>query len=182
MPTTDYATDIGLPDSESYESQPDAGPAAPGPDSKSLKSIFIGFAATVSIGLALASWYVGVRIVSADEVAVPDAAPSSVTTASANATLAPPTPQAPTPATAPPAAAQAMAHTPSLYLQVAVLGNKRDAIFVRSLVARGFRAQLQPLNEDDARIIIGPFSTHTEMKRAQHRLRSVGVLAIQTAY
>lgn len=45
--------------------------------SKLLKGLLIGFAATVTIALALASWYVGVRIVAANE-AIPASTPASV--------------------------------------------------------------------------------------------------------
>lgn len=69
-----------------------------------------------------------------------------------------------------------------LYLQVAGLDPKQDARFVRSLKAKGFHAQVQTLNEDDERILIGPFSSHAAMERAQDKLHSAGVLAIEAAY
>ena len=69
----------------------------------------------------------------------------------------------------------------SLYLQVAGLGPKQDAGFVRSLQTKGFRAQVQARDET-ARILIGPFSTHAEMEQAQRKLQSAGVLAVETAY
>ena len=45
--------------------------------SKLLKGLLIGFAATVTVALALASWYVGVRIVAAKE-AIPASSPAPV--------------------------------------------------------------------------------------------------------
>lgn len=158
MPTTDCATEMAPPDLRPVEAPPRASDAA----SKSLRGLFFGFTATVTIGLALASWYVGVRIVAADEVARPS-------------TL--------TPAPPPPAASAAAPPT-SLYLQVAGLGPKQDAAFVNSLQAKGFQAQIQAqqAEADNLRILIGPYATHTEMEQAQRNLESAGVLAVETAH
>jgi cell division septation protein DedD len=189
MPTTECATDIALPNSQSEESQ-DAyverasqetasQETASQETSRPLRGLLFGFAATVTVGLALASWYVGVRIVSADEVG-----PSNATT-SRPVSAAPATPQAAKPATASEASiAEAFWYTvpPTiLYLQVAGLGPKQDAGFVRSLQAKGFRAQVQA-RDDDPRILIGPFSTHAKMEQAQRKLQSAGVLAIETEH
>jgi cell division septation protein DedD len=178
MPTTECATEIATPISPSEDSQDaSAQRTSQQAASRPLKGLLFGFAATVTVGLALASWYVGVRIVSADEVA-----PSNTTT-SAPVTAAP----APPPAAAPVSAAEASigeafwytVPPTILYLQVEGLGPKQDASFVRSLQAKGFRAQVQT-RDDDARILIGPFSTHAKMEQAQRKLQSSGVLAIET--
>jgi cell division septation protein DedD len=133
----------------------------------------------VTVGLALASWYVGARIVSANEVG-----PSNATT-SRPVSAAPTAPPEATPASSADASiAEAFWYTvpPTiLYLQVAGLGPKQDAGFVSSLKAKGFRAQVQA-RDDDPRILIGPFSTHAEMEQAQRKLQSVGVLAIETEH
>ncbi len=62
MPTTDYATDTALPDVPCDDSHVDSLQPNDGA-SKPLRGLLFGFAATVTIGLALASWYVGLRIV-----------------------------------------------------------------------------------------------------------------------
>ena len=87
--------------------------------SKLLKGLLIGFAATVTIALALASWYVGVRIVAANE-AIPASSPAPASEVPAVApaenfwdTIAPP--------------------APALYLEVAGLGAEKDASFVKKL-------------------------------------------------
>ncbi|MGP0076539.1 MAG: SPOR domain-containing protein [Bryobacteraceae bacterium] len=179
MPT-DCATDMALPDSQSYDSQIEAELRASDGASKSLKGLFFGFAASVTIGLALASWYVGVRIVSADEVAPAARVPVS-------AAPAPPT-QAPAVQAAAPSTAleDSMAEAywysvppTELYLQVDGLGPKQDASFVRSLQAKGLPARIQAQASDSARILIGPFSSHTEMERAQRKLQSSGILVIE---
>ena len=171
----DCATDMALPDSQGCVSEIEAELRASDAASKSLKGLFFGFAASVTIGLALTSWYVGVRIVSADEVAP------------APRVLAGATPAAPAPVAAPSAAredsmAEAYWYTvppTELYLQVGGLGPRQDASFVRSLQAKGLHAQVQARHSYNTRILIGPFSSHTEMERVQHKLQSSGILAIE---
>jgi hypothetical protein len=164
MPTTDYATGIAPPDLRIDDSE--APPQPSGGASKPLRGLLFGFTASVTIGLALASWYVGVRI--------------SLTS---------------TPLPAPPAASAAedsMAEAywykvppPSLYLQVAGPGPRQDAGFVQSLQAKGFRAQIQLVpssNDDNRRILIGPYSTRAALEQEQRKLQSAGVPAVETAY
>jgi cell division septation protein DedD len=172
MPTTECAIDVILPNPQSENSQD----AIPQRTSRPLKGLLFSFAATVTVGLALASWYVGVRIVSADEVA-----PSNATSAPVIAVPVPPPAAAPVSA-AENSMAEAFWYTvpPTiLYLQVAGLGPKQDANFVRSLQNKGFHAQVQA-QDDDSRILIGPFSTHAAMEQAQRKLQSAGVLAIES--
>jgi hypothetical protein len=64
MPATDCATDIAPPPSQ-IDEQIESAPASGGA-SKLLKGLLIGFAASVTIGLALATWYLGARIVAAN--------------------------------------------------------------------------------------------------------------------
>jgi len=201
MTTSDCATDIALPASQGEDSQNQAAEQAPQRAScgasKPLKGLLWGFGVTVTIGLTLASWYVGVRIVAADEVT-----PASTTTGQSLTSTAPvpstapaqPAPSvqstAPVPSTAPqqPAVrersmAEASWYTvppADLYLQVAGIGPRQDASYVRSLQAKGFGVHLQDGDRaDDARILIGPFSTHAAMEQAQRKLQSAGVLAVE---
>jgi cell division septation protein DedD len=174
MPTTDYASEIALPDSQAGEPSMERAQEASDEASKPLKGLFFGFAITVTIGLGLASWYVGVRIASPDEVA--SAAPSAAAPPAATIT----TPKS----VAGNSMADAYWYTvppAQFYLQAGGLGPKRDAAFVRSLGSKGFHAQVQARDSDDARILIGPFTTHAELERAQRRLQASGVLAVETA-
>jgi SPOR domain len=174
MSTTDYATDIGLPDFETDLRIEDAR-LVPEGGSKPLKGLYFGFAFVVTAGLALASWYVGVRIVSAEEVVVPaGTSPTSVS--------APPvTPATSIAAPAVPAPLISIAEEKPVefYLQAAGLGPRQDAAFVKSLKARGFHAQAQTPEVGDARIVIGPFSSHAALERAQRKLQGSGVLAVE---
>jgi cell division protein FtsN len=165
MTTTDCATEIpaqALPpqalqgeSSQDAERSPKPSPPSFSSEaSKPLRSLLWGFGATVTIGLTLATWYVGVRIVAADEVAPPPAQ-----------------------------AVQAAAPLQNLYLQVAGLGAQQDAGFVRSLQAKGFEAQVQGGDRaDNASVLIGPFATPIDLEQAQRKLQSLGVLAIETAH
>jgi hypothetical protein len=142
--------------------------------------LVIGFIATVSIGLALASWYLGVRIVAADQVA-----PSIAAQRIPSPPVAPVVPVAAVPTVATPIAVASIALEPPpvhLYLQVAGLGPKQDAGFVQSLRAKGFQGEVQTGDDDSARILIGPYSTHTAMEQAKRKLQLTGVLAVETAY
>jgi hypothetical protein len=217
MPTTDCATDIAPPDLSGADAQSVADSHYEAPQrpssraSKPLRGLLFGFTATVVVGLAMASWYLGVRILDAGEVALPSAARGE----SVNFTPVPPPAAAPPPAapqlSAPPVAspevsavAQVVGSNPSssranlapaeIYLQVASLSPRQDAEFVRSLRAKGFRAQIGPKDvqsgdpevqsgpKEPPSILIGPYSTHTALKQAQRKLQSGGVLAIETAY
>jgi hypothetical protein len=175
MSTSQCAADPGLADS-----QPDLVPSPSAGASRHLKGVLIGFAATVTIGLALASWYVGARIVDANET-VP------VSTMSASQPV--PTPQ---PASLAGLSARPAPPLPDLYLQVAGLGPRKDSSFVKSLEAKGYRARVvvntkastnaSAANQEDSRILIGPFVGRSSLEAAARKLQSAGVLAIETAY
>ena len=169
MPTTDCATQTALPDLQAPVSQVDLAeddffvrPARlrSGRPSKALKVMLIGFAVSVGAGLALASWYLGIRIVAADRVLPPVRV----------------VPQPPLPA-APPVWQTVL--SPEFYLQVAGFGSQQDADFAKSLQAKGFRAQVQ-MREDATRILIGPFKSQAEMIQGQKMLQSSGVMAVET--
>jgi hypothetical protein len=143
-----------------------AAPSASDGSSKLLKGLFIGFAATVTVGLALAIWYLGVRIVAAGEVGhknAPVAATKPVEDSIAEAYwyLAPPS---------------------EFYLEVGGLGPKRDAAFTSALQSKGFHAQIQTQDSEHSRILIGPFSTKSDLEQERRRLQSEGVLAVETPY
>lgn len=160
-----------------------------GTRSKSPKGLIFGFAATITIGLALASWYVGVRIVSAHEIPPSSRASALVVTNTAPAEIAAKSAAAsPVQATAADEEAMGEAYWSNvpppvdLFLQVASLGPKQDARFIRLLKARGFRAQVQTRDSDGTRILVGPFPNRGAMEDAQDDLQSAGVLAIEAGY
>jgi len=183
MSTSHCAADPGL-----AEPQPDLVASPSEVASRHLKGLLIGFGATVTIGLALASWYVGVRIVDANETVPVSAAAAPVSQ----------TPAAPSAQTAvgPSPQEQAMAEAywhkvpppPDLYLQVAGLGSYKDSSFVKGLEAKGYRAHVvmsaneSTANQQGSRILIGPFVGRSSLEAAARKLQSAGVLAIETVY
>jgi hypothetical protein len=184
MSTSQCATDPDLADP----------PAEPAPTdlqgaSTPRKSVLVGFAATVTIGLALASWYVGVRIVAANE-----AAPvSTALNTSAIASASPVAPALQPPAVAVPSKQEdvpAIPPPPDLYLQVAGLGPREDASFVKKLAAKGYRARIiksttqgeGATNQEDSGILIGPFVGKRALEKAERKLQSAGVLALEVTY
>jgi hypothetical protein len=153
MTPTECPTDISVP-------------ISPTETPKSLKGLLLSFAITVTVGLMLASWYVGVRIAAAGA--------DTARGGSVNA------PQPVETATAKAVASWYVAPRVQFYLQAAGIGPERDAKVVGSLHARGFHAEVQPGGGGNARILIGPFSTHAELQQVQQDLQSAGVLAVET--
>lgn len=195
MPTTGCTADTTLNSSQNDDqSQLQSVDPPSEKASKPLKGLFFGFAATVTIGLALASWYLGVRIVSID--AVTQGGAEAAKSGNATPVSSPTAMSVPQPAPGPGATSAPPA---ALYLQVGALGSKQDVSFVRSLEAQGFRVLLEAprvsrasnagsrdsnvgAGESNARILIGPFASHTEMQQAQRKLESSGVLAVEIAH
>jgi len=165
MSLTGYASDT-----ERGECQSEAAKGARGERSRPLNGVLVGFAATMAVALGLASWYVGVRIVAADEAVPPLSAarPAVISAASS--------------ATSEGALAEAFSYTvpapkPDTYLQVAGLGPRKDVKYVKWLHTEGFHAQVDSANEEV--ILIGPFSGRAQLEKARRKLQLAGVLAIE---
>jgi hypothetical protein len=181
MQTMDCAPELALADPGPADPPIELAAPASGEQSKSPKAVVFGFAATVTVGLALASWYVGARIVSGDETTPP--APAASVQKPVSAPVAPVPPAvAPAPVVQSSLAQAEWSPVTSveLYLQVAGLGARQDAGFVRSLESKGFHARIASGNAD-THILIGPFSTSRQLEKAQRKLQSAGILAIETA-
>ena len=184
MSTSQCATDPDLADPQAEPAQKDS-QGASGPR----KNVLVSFAATVTIGLALASWYVGVRIVDANE-----AAPASTAVNTPAKVFTSPVARAPQPPVRPPQQIVApVAPLPDLYLEVAGLGPREDASFVKGLAAKGYRARVirsradrnrteRATNQEDWRILIGPFVGQRALEKAERKLQSAGVLALEVTY
>lgn len=172
MTTTGCATSVA-PDN--LQEQLQGGPEQPSPEqaSRPLRGIFFGFAATVTVGLILTIWYLGVRIVTAGEVPQPSAAQSSAASAAISAGP-PPSPARPVELTP--------LSQPALFLQTAGLGPRQDAAFVRLLKTKGFQSQIQKAGGRESRIVVGPFASRGDLEKAQRKLQASGILAIETTY
>ena len=210
MSTSQCATDPGLADPQA-ELAPTASQGVSKPDvskpdaSKPFNRVVFGFAATITIGLALASWSVGVRIVDSNEAApvstrVSKPGPQSGAAAKISSQApAGPSSHAPAgPSTPEAAMAEAYWYTvapppPELYLEVAGLGPRKDSSFVKGLEAKGYRASVvrsaadrsatkSAANPGNTRILIGPFAGRRALEKAERKLQSAGVLAVETTY
>ena len=142
---------------------------------RSSRSIYVGFATMVTVGLALAGWYVGERILVAQ---APHSIPEPVTVAPtpavpSSSTTSTPVMSAPQPAILP--------HVIEYYLQVAALGPAHDGKFIRQLHNKGFQAHLETAPPDETgAILVGPYSDETALQHARARLAASGILATQT--
>jgi len=142
------------------------------------RGVYVGFASLVTIGLALAGWYVGERILVAQ---APHTGPEPLAPAAAYPTPAPASPS--TGASSSPLTAQAL--QPALlplmaeyYLQVTALGTPQDLKFLQQLQSRGLKAHLETTPTDQTGLIlIGPYDGEPALRRARARLAASGILA-----
>jgi cell division septation protein DedD len=164
----------------------------PDPNAKLRTRVYMGFAGTMALGLSLAGWYVGGRILAAEQ-------PSPVTIASP-AVISPSLPSAAPVITAKESSASvqpvqaadlrpevveapAAPPAPQVFLEVAGLGSKQDALYVKKLRAKGFSARIDVGDKaDDRRILIGPFADRQAVGKAQRKLQAQGILALERAY
>jgi cell division protein FtsN len=136
------------------------------------KRVFLSFAGTCVVGLALAGWYVGDRIFAADTEHT-SAAPAEAIVQPANIPMPVPPPAAfviPAPVPKP----------PELYLQTAALGDKQDLKFLKQLKLKGYVARVDQSNAEDDRILIGPYADSEALERARRKLAGAGILAAET--
>ena len=178
MSSMECATETGLAFDEGQPEGPAADPAA-----RLRTRIFFCFGSAMALGLALAGWYVGGRILAAEQTApansssviIPAAAPSTQSQVGA--------PAPPAQTQTQPAVPAAIAPPPQFFLEVAGLGAKPDALFVKKLHARGLTALIDSGSEKDPRrILIGPFADHQGVEKAQRKLQAFGVLALERTY
>lgn len=66
------------------------------------------------------------------------------------------------------------------YLQIGSLGTSEDATYMKQLEDKGYRTQFDAAGAGhEARILIGPYSDETSLKRAREQLAASGILAIE---
>lgn len=142
------------------------------------RGVYVGFATLVTIGLALAGWYVGERILVAQ---APHTGPEPLATAKAYPAPAP----APSSTSASASPVTAQAGQPVLlplmaeyFLQATALGTPQDSKFLQQLQSRGFKAHLETTATDQTGLIlIGPYEGEPALRRARARLAASGILA-----
>jgi len=176
MSSVECATEPGPAFNEAPVARSDSDPAA-----KLRTRVFFGFGSAMALGLSLAGWYVGGRILAAEQTpAVSTSTP--VTVSSAVSVPAPEPVQKTSPPPEPVPQVQAPP-APQLFLEVAGLGVKQDALFMKKLRARGLPALIDSGTDHQARrILIGPFADRQAVDKAQRKLQAFGVLALERAY
>ena len=168
------------------------------PAQKRAKRVFVGFAATVTVGLALAGWYLGARIFAVEKVhaaaivkpVVATPVPVPVTEISAADPLdedqvqdeqpaAEPVavaPVPPRPAEAPPAWNTVDPQSGELYLQLAAMGPNSTNDYLKILDAKGIHPKVAPgPAENLRRILIGPYPDMATLEKEQQELQAAGI-------
>ena len=182
------------------------------PAQKRAKRVFIGFAATVTVGLALAGWYLGARILAVEKVhaaaivkplvATPAPVPVPVTEIAAAEPLDEDQVQDEQPAAAPVAAAPvAVAPVPpkpdeappawntvapqsgELYLQLAAMGPNSTNDYLKILDAKGINPKVAPGPTGNLhRILIGPYPDTATLEKEQQELEGAGIQFMARRY
>jgi len=158
---------------------------------KQAKRVFIGIAATITVGLTLAGWYLGGRIFASEKVhaaavtklgaapviaktieAVPVAEPVTVAADTAKST-----------ADAPPAWNTVVPQSGELYLQLAAMGPNSTNEYLQTLYAKGIHPRIAPGPSDNLhRLVIGPYPDKAALEREQQELQAGGIQFIARRY
>jgi cell division protein FtsN len=169
------------------------------------KRMFIAFAATTTIGLGLAGWYVGGRVFAAQKAVaakspvaavgsekpaepapVPKATPAKPAEAPAAATEPKTEPQGPAVPTPEAAAPQPNRITPQegeIYLQLAAMGPRTTDEYLKVLDGQGIHPKIAPgPTEGLYRILIGPIADKAVLEKQQQELQAAGIESIVRAY
>jgi cell division septation protein DedD len=172
---------------------------------KQAKRVFIGFAATITIGLVIAGWYVGGRIFAAEKVhaataiakpvseapapvpapaiaktveAAPVAEPVAVAVEKSKSEEAKPetTPAPGAPSAAAPTWNTVEPQSGDLYLQLATMGPNSTNEYLQVLDAKGIHPKIAPGPSDNLhRLVIGPYPDKAALEKQQQELESAGI-------
>lgn len=156
------------------------------PAKKQAKRVFIGLAATITIGLAMAGWYVGGRIFAADKVHAAGVAkpvsPAPVISVPVAAPVIPqpvavPVVEKAKSSDAPKPAWNTVNPQPGdLYLQLAAMGPNSTNEYLKALDAKGIHPQIAPgPSENLHRLVIGPFPDKAALEKEQQDLQTAGI-------
>ena len=187
---------LHLKDYRPLAPKPESAPSEASASAKRRKQLHNGFAATVAIGLALASLYVGGRIVSARRAPRVASAVIRVAPLGQPAVATKPSnePVAPAPAAVSRAAKPKTSNaSPSwnivnprpgeMYLQVAAIPARTIDPFLVQLEAKGFRPVIAPCPTDGLyRILLGPYSRPETRADTQTALAAAGFQSMVRVY
>ena len=144
------------------------------PSQERAKRILIGFGITTLLGLTMAGWYVGGRILAIQKV---HAAPKPKTVVATPA----PSPLTAVPVPAPPV--EESKHAGQRYLQLAALGPHSTKDYLKMLNSRGMHPIVAPGPEANLfRILIGPYPDKSALEKEQQALQTAGIEALVRIY
>jgi len=163
---------------------------------KQAKRVFIGFAATITIGLVIAGWYVGGRIFATEKVHAAAAIAKPVSSAPPQAPVSTKTVEAipvAEPVAVPPEASKtseeatasnsgttawntADPQSGDLYLQLATMGPNSTNEYLKLLDTKGIHPRIAPGPSDNLhRIVMGPYPDRAALEKEQQELEAAGV-------
>ena len=156
------------------------------PAKKQAKRVFIGFAAIITIALAIAGWYVGGRIFAADKVHAAGIAKPVSSAPVVSVPVAAPVVQQPVavpvvekakPSATPDAAWNTVNPQPGdLYLQLAAMGPNSTNEYLKALDTKGIHPQIAPgPTENLHRLVIGPYQDKAALEKEQQELQTAGI-------
>jgi cell division septation protein DedD len=155
------------------------------------KRVFIGIAATITVGLGLAGWYLGGRIFASEKVHAaaitkPATAPVIATTVEATPVVEPVTVTAETPkptADSPTAWNTVDPQSGELYLQLAAMGPNSTNEYLKMLDAKGIHPRIAPGPSDNLhRLVIGPYPDKAALEKEQLELQAARIQFIARRY
>ena len=164
------------------EIQPNPAPANKA--QKQAKRVFIGIAATITVGLALAGWYLGGRIFASEKVhaAVPVIAKTIEATPIVEPVAVGGETAKPT-ADTPPAWNTVDPKSGELYLQLAAMGPNSTNEYLKMLDAMGIHPRVAPGPSDNLhRLVIGPYPDKSALEKEQQELEAAGIQFIARRY
>lgn len=146
---------------------------------KQAKRVFIGFAATITIGLVIAGWYVGGRIFAADKVHAAAAIAKPISSTEATPVAEP----VAVPTEAPSAWTTVDPQPGDLYLQLATMGPNSTNDYLKALDSQGIHPRIAPGPSDNLhRIVLGPYPDKAALEKQQQELETAGIQFMARRY
>ena len=153
----------------SEQPQPESNPQA-----RLRKTVFVGFAGTITLGMCLAGWYLGGRVFAAEQHII--------------RLLLPPPPSEPEPVPAQTVKAKPIwspvdPRPGESYLQLAAMGPLATKEYLQDLAGKGIHPLIAPgPTEGIYRILMGPYANTTALEKARQALESAGAKPMVRTY
>jgi SPOR domain len=167
-------------------SDPGPVPVAIEPDpAEALRSrVYMSFAGSVAVGLAIAGLYIGGRLFA--RATLPQERRVVITGAASRPVVPKPSPLQPASAVNAPVRVSSTFIDPKAgekYLQLAALPVGYTERYVNELEGKGLHVSVAPgPTETIFRIVMGPFTDHTQIKQLQDTLGAAGIQSMERVY